>query len=455
MRVSKSQQWLLASVALLAAPIFGQSRYLLQTASPQDATRVTSQYGLTLLQTVREEETDLYVVTLPPGASATEISAIRSDPAVKELVPDSEVDGTEEKSGPPLFTRSLDSLTDALVSHATVQFYGVPVRSGYVQQPATTLIHLAQMQQQFPTGNSIVAVIDTGVDPTHPALAGVLVPGYDFVHDVPGLASDLSDLQQSTVAILDQSTVAILDQKNYPLILNQSTVAILDQSTVAILDGHKLPKDFGHGTMVSGLIHLVAPTARIMPLKAFSADGSANLSDVIRAIYYAADHNAKVINMSFSFRGHSAQLAQAVQYAASHGVILIAAAGNDGRESEVYPAAFDSVIGVGATDKLDLRSPFSNYGEDCTKMAAPGEAIVTTYPGNNYAAVWGTSFSTALVSGASALVADLVPSARSDYVRTAFDQGPQINQGMGHARLDLLPTMLYCQSKPSWSSSGN
>ena len=76
-----------------------------------------------------------------------------------------------------------------------------------------------------------------------------------------------------------------------------------------------------------GLIHLVAPTAQIMPLKAFQADGSANLSDVIRAIYYAVDHNAKVINMSFSVRNPSAPLVQAIQYASSHGVISIASAG--------------------------------------------------------------------------------------------------------------------------------
>jgi hypothetical protein len=81
-------------------------------------------------------------------------------------------------------------------------------------------------------------VIDTGVDPTHPALAAVLVQGYDFTRDTPGILSEFSDLDQSTVAILDQSTVAILDDENSPVVLNQSTVAILDRST---------GRDFGCG----------------------------------------------------------------------------------------------------------------------------------------------------------------------------------------------------------------
>jgi subtilisin family serine protease len=245
------------------------------------------------------------------------------------------------------------------------------------------------------------------------------------------------------VAILDQSTVAILDQKNLPVVLNQSTVAILDQSTVAILDTNQLPKAFGHGTMVSGLIHLVAPGAQIMPLRAFQSDGTANLSDVIRAIYYAVDHNARVINMSFSMSTNSPDLQQAVTYATSHGVVLIASAGNEGKELMVYPAAFRGVYGVGSTNKRDLRSPFSNFG-DSVRLAAPGEALVTTYPGNNYAAVWGTSFSTALASGAAVLFTSFRPSIRPGNLSDVFAQGPHIGQDVGDSRLDLLPSMQYC-----------
>jgi subtilisin family serine protease len=447
MRVKSIAGRVLALVVLLACQVFAQSRYLLHTVSPQDASRVTSQYGLTPIQTVREDDTNLYVVGLPPTASGKNIAAISADPGVEGFAPDIEVDSSDPHSGRPLFATSLDSLADALVSHTTVTYFGAQVRSGYVQQTATTLIQLAQSQQQYPTGNVTVAVIDTGVDPNHPAIVGALVQGYDFVNDLTGIPSDLSELQQSTVAILDQSTVAILDQKNTPVLLNQSTVAILDQSTVAILDTKSLPKAFGHGTMVSGLIHLVAPTAQIMPLKAFKANGTAKLSDVIRAIYYAVDHNAKVINMSFSYTAQSADLLQAIQYAAAHGVTSIASAGNYGREMRVYPAVYEGAIAVGSTNKLDQRSMFSDYG-DSVRLSAPGEALVTTFPGNNYAAVWGTSFSTALVSGAAALVFNLAPSMPYGYVRAAFNQGVHLGEDL--VRLELLPSLLFCQQNTAW-----
>src|SRR5437773_10858972 len=84
-----------------------------------------------------------------------------------------------------------------------------------------------------------------------------------------------------------------------PARVNQSTAAVLDQSTAAVLDGKVQYAAFGHGTMVMGVIHLVAPTAKLLPLKAFHSDGTGNLSDILRAIYYAVQNNASVINMSF------------------------------------------------------------------------------------------------------------------------------------------------------------
>src|SRR5205807_503495 len=209
-------------------------------------------------------------------------------------------------------------------------------------------------------------------------------------------------LNQSTASILDQSTASILDQQTI-LMLNQSTASILDQSTASILDTRQVPRTFGHGTMVAGIIHLVAPAARIMPLKAFEADGTASLFDILRAIYYAVDHGAKVINMSFSTEQRSAELKRAINYAASHGVVCVSSAGNNGARLRVYPAAFDNVLGVGSTSNLDARSTFSNFGDD-VQLAAPGEGIITTYPGGHYAAAWGTSFSTAFVSGGAALL---------------------------------------------------
>ena len=99
-----------------------------------------------------------------------------------------------------------------------------------------------------------------------------------------------------------------------------------------------------------------------------------------------------------------------MQYAAKHNVICVASGGNDGREElVVYPAANRGVIGIGSTTTLDKRRRFSNYDTPSVRMAAPGEALITTYPGNNYAGVWGTSFSTALTSGTVAPLAQINP----------------------------------------------
>jgi hypothetical protein len=439
--------WLLAGTVWVAGAAPQPTKWIVETESPGDIARISAQYGVNVVQTVREQESNIYVVAAPSQTSVATAAAIKADPSVRSLSSDGEVEISENQTSSNR-KGALDPITPDLLSSSTITYFGSLVRAGYVQQNGTSLIQLAQTQAQFPTGNNIVAVIDTGVDPTHPALVNVLVPGYDFVHNVAGFASELADLNQSTVAILDQSSVTNLDQKNSPLVLNQSTVAILDQSTVAILDGQSLPEDFGHGTMVSGLIHLVAPTASIMPLKAFQSDGTAQLSNIVAAIYYAVDHGARVINMSFSTTSRDPVLQQAIAYAFSHGVIGIASAGNQGREMTVYPAGFQGVIGVGSTNKNDVRSPFSNYDSDAIRMAAPGEALVTTYPGNNYAAVWGTSFSSALVSGASALVTDVIPLANAGYATLAFDQGPQIHQNVGYARLDLLPALQYCLTQP-------
>jgi len=89
---------------------------------------------------------------------------------------------------------------------------------------------------------------------------------------------------------------------------------------------------------VAGLIHYVAPTAKILPLKAFNADGTARLSDIVRAIYYAVDNGARIINMSFSATESSQELMRAIAYANNRNVIVVAAAGNEGYEAVVYPA---------------------------------------------------------------------------------------------------------------------
>jgi subtilisin family serine protease len=298
---------------------------------------------------------------------------------------------------------------------------------GYVTQPAAQIIDLANTQTKFNVGGfGIVAVIDTGVDPTHPALQQVVLTGYDFTRNRES-ADEKGDIQQSTAAVVDGVS---------PAWVNQSTAAVVDQSTAAVVDDTKYA-GFGHGTMVAGVIHLVAPKALILPLKAFGADGSGYTSDVIRAVYRAVNQNAKVMNMSFSFASASTELSSAISFANKNGVIAVASAGNDGAKVNAYPAAYSNrVMGVASTTNSDARSSFSNYGTPLVWVAAPGEGIVTTYPFGTYAAAWGTSFSAPFVSGAAALLLDVQDAGESD-ASPAIAHAKFITTDLGNGRLSL------------------
>jgi hypothetical protein len=235
--------------------------------------------------------------------------------------------------------------------------------------------------------------------------------------------------------------------------VNQSTVAVVDQSTVAVVDTSQYAA-FGHGTMVAGVIHLVAPNAKIMPLKAFRADGTGYTSDILKAIYYASNRGAKVINMSFSRPTYSAELARALEYARLRGAIPVSSAGNDGLKVLRYPAALSTVIGIGSTSNTDVRSSFSNYGSSLVWAAAPGEGVVTTYPGKTYAATWGTSFSTPFASGAVALMVGLKGTASYTDTSWALSQAKPVAGELGYGRLDLYKAVQAARSRWSITTLG-
>ncbi len=422
---------LLAS--LLATPASAQTQFIVRTPAATVGA-VADRHGLKVAGQVDAQ--DIFLFEGPAVASPDALLAdLENDAAIAEVEPNSPVFIPESLQGAQL-TQSTVSILDSLNNRTLILYFGSEVWSSYVSQPAAAIIRLSDAQKSFATGAGVVAVIDTGVDPHHAVLAPALVPGFDFTRNLPGLASDWPDLDQSTVSILDQSTVSILDQ-NLLLQLNQSTVSILDQSTVSILDTTKVPKSFGHGTMVAGLIHLVAPTAKIMPLKAFKADGTSNVFDILRAIYFAAQNGARVVNMSFSLAGSSQEFARAVDYAVEHGVTCVASAGNSGKEVIVFPSALKTVIGVASTNNLDVRSTFSNYGPSLVNLAAPGEGLITTYPGNHYAGAWGTSFSTPLVAGGAALFLQLDPKMTPDKIAGSFSKAVKISQDLAAGRLDL------------------
>lgn len=226
----------------------------------------------------------------------------------------------------------------------------------------------------------IIAVIDSGVDLTHTDLQNVLIPGYDFAN-------------------------------------NDATPE----------------DDAGHGTKVTGIIGAQGNNGgiagvdwnvdiAIMPVKFMkNNDGSTtgNLSDAVEAIYYAVDHGASVINASWGFSSYSQSLADAINYARSHGVLFITSAGNSGDNNDTtghYPSNYttDNIIAVAALGSEGTLAGFSNYGETSVDIAAPGVGITTTTLNGGYVA-WasGTSFATPFVTAVAAMI--LSQSSSMDY----------------------------------------
>jgi subtilisin family serine protease len=349
----------------------------------------------------------------------------------------------------PIPRPSLPSIPSGLYDTSPVSYYGTVAWHGYVAQPAAQIIRLRDAQNGFGIGGKgVVAVIDTGVDPSHPVLYPVLLQGYDFTRNQPG-ASEWLDVTGMQSGYTD--TNASNQQPGY---VQQSTAAVLDQSTAAVLDGSPYVA-FGHGTMTSGLIHLVAPKAKLLPLKAFSANGTGYLSNIVAALYYAVQNQANVVNMSFDLTSTSPALSHVVSYANKAGVVLVAAAGNEDTSAPVYPAAMNSsVVGIASTTDWDARSSFSNYGSTDVWIAAPGEYVISTYPGGTYGSESGTSFSSPLVAGTVALMLSAKQPLSQSQAANALSHAVVLTPDLNHGRLDAYQAVsAWVNGSSSTSSS--
>lgn len=444
----------------------GSNTYILQSPSLAQAQSVCQRYGMTFVTIIRDPGT--YLVQANGYANLDQLQdLIGNDPNVVGLELNKGVKQSKHNddgySNAPIPSSAPASLTVSDKNLASI--YGSTSWAAYVQQQAfySTTLYSAGVAQGY-TGQGIIGIIDTGVDETNPNLAGVVIPGYDFTRNTAGSANDNGDLDQSTAHILHQSTAHILH--GYTTVsLNAFTSSVLDADTATALQGTTLPTEFGHGTMVAGLIHLVAPGAQIMPLKAFMADGSADEANIIRAIYYAADNGVNVLNMSFGLPDISDALLKAINYATRHGVICVASVGNDGKTTMLYPAAFGNVIGVASVNSQNQPSLFTNRGADMVAVAAAGEGLVTTYPGDHYALVSGTSFSAGLVSGAADLL--LFQASNVKHAGPSAFQEPDVARALKHAVacvtdgslgggcMDLSQALAYIQSMviPATSST--
>jgi subtilisin family serine protease len=219
----------------------------------------------------------------------------------------------------------------------------------------------------------------------------------------------------------------------------------------------------GHGTFVSGILGAgwrngrgiapVAPGVQILPITTFSDDGLGSSESVVPAIVWAVDHGADVVNLSLGSIYSDPSMHEAVRYAESKGVVVVAAAGNFGRSIPVYPAAYPEVLAVAATDRLGQRASFSETGP-WIDLAAPGDDVPSTTVDGGYGTWRGTSFAAPHVAAAAALVLAARPQATPAQVRALLvnnsrDAGPVgFDESYGWGVLDIAASVLAA-SRPS------
>ncbi len=242
----------------------------------------------------------------------------------------------------------------------------------------------------------VVAVLDTGVDRSHPDLQGAFVEGWDAVNE----DADAND-------------------------------------------------DHGHGTLVAGVIAARANNGiggvgacsqcSLMPVKVIGGNGAGNAADIAEGITWAADHGARVINMSFVMSGHDDGVAAALAHARSKGVLIVAAAGNDGSADVTFPAGQPGVVSVTGTDAADARYQWASYGSWVT-LAAPG-CSKSTQAGGGYADFCGTSSAAAFASGVAALARSAARDAAVDRIVAAMSANAvRVGDFVATGRVDAAAT---------------
>ncbi|MCA9752121.1 MAG: S8 family serine peptidase [Gemmatimonadetes bacterium] len=322
------------------------------------------------------------VEQLPDGFARLALAESDDDP----WNPISEMDesGSCEHVEPNFVTEAPESQQGTLPIYEGDHVYGDVVTQDPLDQIGIPAAHA------YATGSGVVvAVIDTGIDATHPDLAASISPvGYDFVDDDADPSEERPGVDVDGNGIPDQAA--------------------------------------GHGTHVAGLILAVAPDVTIMAVRVLDSEGQGTSFNVARGIRWAAANGADIINLSLGMYADADVIKRAIQDVDDLDVVVVNAAGNRGRYDERhFPARMSRVISVAAIDEKDARAEFSNWGEH-VHISAPGVAILSTGLDHGYAIWSGTSMSAPLVSGAAALRLQIDPAATPDDVADAIEdtRGP-------------------------------
>jgi subtilisin family serine protease len=249
----------------------------------------------------------------------------------------------------------------------------------WVEQPATTAVHLDGAHTVSRGEGVTVAVLDTGIDPSHPAFAGRLVGGWDFLdHD-----ADPTDVANG------------IDDDG---------------------DG-QIDESFGHGTHVAGIVAVAAPDARIMALRVLDSDGRGDILSVAAGLRWAINHGARIVNLSLGMLHASEIIQHLLEEAEGRGILCVASAGNWGSDTPAeFPATSSHASAVAAVDAWARPAPFTSYGS-FVALSAPGVSVRSAYPGGAWRVWSGTSMSCPFVAGTAALVFALHPDWTPDQVR--------------------------------------
>ena len=305
-----------------------------------------------------------------------------------------------------------------------------PGRSQAEYKAQNLELNLSDVHRRSGGAGVTVAVIDTGVDIAHNDLATHLwTDNADPENGVDDDADGLTDDFRGWDFVASDNNPT--DEPGSP------------QTTIA-----------GHGTFIAGIIALLAPDARILPVRAFRLDGTSDAFTVASAVKYAADHGAQVINLSFGSPEDSSVLHDAILYARARGSVLIAAMGNENQNADnnpQFPAGWKTdAMGVAAIDLTGRRADFSNYGS-AAAVSAPGVRIISTYTNQNYAVWSGTSFAAPFAAAEAALILqdDLRNQSTREIIENTADNIDSVNPGfaglLGRGRINPLRALQTTQ----------
>jgi subtilisin family serine protease len=359
------------------------------TASASEITNLQAEIGVTKVTTASQFGIDIW--DIPAGNVEETISAYENDPRIEYIEPDYiiSLEDVEKTSPTQENSATITPQTTTPNDPSYPQLWGLNNTGQSGGTPDADIDAPEAWDIQTGNPNTVIGVIDTGVDYNHPDLVGNIWTN-------PGeIAGDGID---------NDSNGYIDDIRGWDFAYNDND-----------------PMDVqSHGTHVSGTIAAkgnngigvtgVNWNAKILPLKFLNDSGSGDTSNAILALNYATAKGVKITNNSWGGGGYSQGLYDAINTAGQQGALFIAAAGNDyGNNNDIlpaYPASYNlpNIISVASTDHNDALSYFSNYGPTTVDLGAPGEEIYSTTPGGNYGLKSGTSMATPHVSGGAALV---------------------------------------------------